>query len=360
MARCHVEEKTDVAVTRVQRKLPGRQGQSSIRRLGRQLAAVQHSYSLAGRLHRGQLGSLLGCMALGMLAVDGVQAKEGGDQYPNGAETWLAGALPPEGHYFINYTGHYGGELHDGSGSKVSGGKVSAWFTAMRYVRMTDKKILGGDYGYQLIVPVADQTLRLGGKSRSRTALGDITINPFILAWHRENLHWAIGLDINLPTGAYDSKDGRRSIGANYWSFEPLLAVTWLSDEGWEASAKFMYNIKTTNKDYRPAPDARKVDYESGDEFHMDYLLGKRFGQWGVGMSGYYLQQTTSDKVDGSTIAASPAWSKGRKGRVFAYGPTLSYTTTSGTLLSAQWNHESKVKNRFGGDKLMLKLITSF
>lgn len=91
----------------------------------------------------------------------------------------------------------------------------------------------------------------------------------------------------------------------------------------------------------------------------MDYLLGKRFGQWGMGLSGYYLKQTTNDKVAGHSIAASPAWSKGRRGQVFSYGPSLSYSTTAGSMLSLQWNHETKVRNRFGGDKLMLKWVTS-
>lgn len=305
--------------------------------------------------------SLLGCVALGLLANSVAQAKEGGDQYPNGAETWMAGAAPPAGNYFVNYTGHYGGKLRDGSGKKVPGAKVGAWFSAQRLIHITDTKILGGDYGWHIIVPVVHQNLRLGGPSKSRNALGDITINPFILAWHRENLHWVVGLDINLPTGAYDSKDARRSVGANYWSFEPLVAVTWMNNDGWEASGKFMYNIKTKNKDFRPDPAAPKMNYKSGQEFHMDYLLGKRFGQWGVGVSGYYLKQTTDDKINGKTIGSDLGpWSSGRKGQVFSYGPTVSYTTQGGVMISGQWNHEAKVRNRFGGDKVMLKLVTAF
>lgn len=309
----------------------------------------------------GRQGTLLaGGIVLGLLASGMAQAKEGGDQYPNGAETWMAGAVPPAGNYFINYTGHYGGKLRDGDGKKVRGAKVSAWFTAQRYIRMTEKKIFGGDYGWHVIVPTVHQKLTMGG-SKSRNALGDITINPFVLAWHREKLHWAFGFDINLPTGAYDSKDARRSVGANYWSFEPILAVTWLDANGWEASGKFMYNIKTRNKDFRPVPGAKKVDYKSGQEFHMDYLLGKHIGQWGIGVSGYYLKQTTNDRVDGRKLGSDMGpWSSGRKGQVFAYGPTVSYSTGGGTMLSAQWNHETKVRNRFGGDKLMLKLVTSF
>lgn len=45
---------------------------------------------------------------------------------------------------------------------------------------------------------------------------------------------------------------------------------------------------------------------------------------------------------------------------MFSYGPTVSYTTKSGMMVSGQWNHESKVRNRFGGDKVMLKLVTAF
>ena len=43
----------------------------------------------------------------------GALAKEGGDQSPNGAGSYLAGALPPAGTYLLNYFGHYGGKLQD-------------------------------------------------------------------------------------------------------------------------------------------------------------------------------------------------------------------------------------------------------
>ena len=42
-----------------------------------------------------KFGKLASAVALATLAIGSVQAKEGGDQYPNGAETWLGGAVPP-------------------------------------------------------------------------------------------------------------------------------------------------------------------------------------------------------------------------------------------------------------------------
>ncbi|AKU12756.1 putative regulatory protein [Azoarcus sp. CIB] len=300
-------------------------------------------------------------VALAMLATGSAVAKEGGDQYPNGVENWLSGAAPPPGNYFLNYVGHYRGELRDGDGDKVPGASVDAWFDALRFIKMTDTKVLGGDWGMHLIVPLVHQEVKLGGDSKTVTGLGDITFNPLIIAWHTKNLHWLVALDLNMPTGKYKSGEPRKSIGANYWSLEPIFAATWLSDDGWEVSGKFMYNIKRKNKDFRLAPGMPKMDYESGDEFHMDYLVGKHFGPWAMGLSGYYLKQTENDKLEGETLPEVPGvWSRGRKGEVFAIGPSVSYTNKSGTTFIAQWQHETEAENRFRGDKAWFKLVVPF
>ncbi|MCK2087439.1 transporter [Thauera aromatica] len=295
------------------------------------------------------------------LAAAGASAKEGGDQYPNGGENWLVGAMPPPGDYFLNYAGYYDGELRDGSGDKVPGASVTAWFDALRYVKVTDKQILGGHWAMHMIVPIVHQKLSLGGGSKTVTGLGDIVFSPLAIAWHAGNWHWVAVLDIYAPTGKYKSGEPRKSIGANYWSIEPVFAVTWLSPQGWEVTGKFMYNFKAENKDFRPAPGAPKMDYDSGDEFHMDFLVGKRFGPWGVGVSGYYVKQTTDDKLDGKSISSALGpWSTGRRGEAFAAGPSVSYTTKTGTQFIAQWQHEIEADNRFRGDKAWFKLVTSF
>ena len=86
--------------------------------------------------------------------------------------------------------------------------------------------------------------------------------------------------------------------------------------------------------------------------------MGKRFGPWGVGVSGYYLKQVESDRLNGDVVMANPGlWSAGRKGRVFAAGPSVTYTTQGGVHFIGQWQHETGVRNRFGGDKYWFKLI---
>ena len=64
-----------------------------------------------------------------ILIVFSISAKEGADQYNLGAPDFMAGALPPVGHYLLTYTGHYSGELRDISGKKVNNVSIDhqAW-----------------------------------------------------------------------------------------------------------------------------------------------------------------------------------------------------------------------------------------
>ena len=283
-----------------------------------------------------------------LAAVTQVHAKEGPDQYPHGAESFMSGALPPPGTYFLNYFGHYNGTLRNNVGSEVKPGgeavEVDAWFDALRFVHVTDAEVLGASVAVQAIVPLVRQSIDiapLGGR-RTVSGLGDISINPFILGWHHQNLHVTAGIDIYLPTGRYDENDPREQIGANYYSVEPVVALTYRTPGGFEASSKFMYNIKGRNRD---------TDYRSGDEFHADFLAGWHQGSWGFGLGGYYVNQTGNDRLDGQTLAAS-------EGRASALGPNIQYIDGKGRQFTFQWQKEFDVENRFSGDKLWLKFVT--
>lgn len=133
-------------------------------------------------------------LALLELAAGNAIAKEGSDQYPNGAENWLAGVAPPPGNYFLNYFGHYGGSLHNGNGDKVPDASLSIWFNAFRLIHINEMRILGGNYGAHIIVPIVHQRMKLGDHD-TVIGLGDITISPFGLNWHLGNWHWVAALD---------------------------------------------------------------------------------------------------------------------------------------------------------------------
>ena len=126
--------------------------------------------------------SSIALLAGGLFLAAGVaQAKEGGDQYPNGIETWYAGALPPPGTYFLNYLGYYGGTLKDGEGDKVKlnakgdTARVDATFDALRLVHITDVKILG--HG-ELTKTLTVSAHRFSATAREKIEAAGGTVSP--------------------------------------------------------------------------------------------------------------------------------------------------------------------------------------
>lgn len=278
--------------------------------------------------------AVLAC-ALSTTMLSPAFAKEGGDQYPNGAEGFMAGALPPPGNYFINYAGYYAGELQDANGDTINGVEVNAVFDAVRYVHVTDKTVLGGSLGFGIILPIVKQEIKTPGGNLNDSGTGDITVHAFVLGWHSPTLHTLAGLDLNLATGS-------DNITADYHSFEPFWGITYLSAEGFEASTKLMYSMHQKNDN---------TNYQSGDEFHMDYTIAKHDGDLAYGIGGYYVKQLEEDSVNGVN--------NGKKGQALAFGPEIKYDRNGASFI-AKWHHETGVKDRFSGDKLWFKYVTGF
>ena len=121
-----------------------------------------------------------------LLASPSVLAKDGPDQFLNGAETFMAGALPPPGNYFINYLGYYEGDYRDNDGNKVPV-EAKATFDALRFIYVSNYKIFGGDWAVHAIVPLVYQKVETPNPAFGNDwvfGLGDIVIDPIIIDWH--------------------------------------------------------------------------------------------------------------------------------------------------------------------------------
>jgi hypothetical protein len=296
------------------------------------------------------------CAAAGMaaalaLATPAAATEGGGGHYPNGAEDFMVGALPPPGTYFINYLSWYSADsFRDDSGDKLFDDfDLDVVANTLRLVHVTDYKFLGANWAVHAFLPLVnvDVSRRIAPpfdrESDSRFGLGDIIIDPFILGWHGKNWHLITGLDIYVPTGAYDKND-LANIGRNYWTFEPVVAFTYLSDGGFEVSAKLMYAFNTENND---------TNYQSGQEFHMDYTLGYHTGPWSLGIGGYYYQQTTDDELNSRTFM------DGFRGRAFAIGPQVKYDYQN-MAFTLKYQAETNVENRPDGNSLWFKFLYAF
>jgi len=272
----------------------------------------------------------------------------GGGAYPNGAEDFMAGAVPPPGTYFINYFQFYSaGDFKDNNKHNAIRGfdlKIAA--NVFRFLHVTNYKILGGFWGAHVFIPLmnvhTETDTPLGNDSKA--GLGDIIIDPFILSWHSKNWHFATGLDIYIPTGRF-SEDDLANTSRHYWTFEPIFAFTYLSDGGFEVSSKFMYDINTKNND---------TDYTSGQEFHFDYTIGKKFRDISVGLGGYFYKQITNDKLKDDKVG-----SDGFKGQVFAFGPQLKYDYKN-LMFTLKYQREIEAKNKPQGGKFWFKFVYAF
>jgi hypothetical protein len=270
----------------------------------------------------------------------------GGGAYPNGCDNFVSGALPPPGTYFLDYATYYTankfrGENGDGL---IPDFKIHAIANVFRFVHVTNHKVLGGNWGMHIAIPIVHLDVTAGGRSQNRTSIGDTIIDPFVFAWHAKNWHWLTGLEVLVPVGSYDTKD-LANIGRNYWTFEPIFAATYLSDSGFEVSVKFLYDINTKNND---------TNYKSGQEFHIDYTVAKKFNNISAGLGGYYYKQISDDEQYGIKVAPD-----GKRGQVFAIGPQVKYDFKK-MFLVATYATEMSVKNRPDGDKFWLKFFYPF
>ena len=293
--------------------------------------------------------SLLLC---GGPSTDHARATEGGGgAYPNGAEDFMVGALPPPGTYFLNYLTYYTASKFKGSNGNDLMPKFDLDVVAnvFRMVHVTKQKILGADWAVHAFLPLVyqdvDMTTPGGPRGEVRWGLGDIIVDPIILGWHWKNFHIIAALDIFVPSGSYD-KGHLANAGRNYWTFEPIFAATFLSDSGIEVSGKFMYDFNLKNSD---------TNYHSGEEFHFDYTVGYHIDkQLTLGLGGYYYLQTTEDRVNGATAPDG-----GFKGKVLAFGPQAKYDYKNMSFI-LKWQHEFGAENKPQGDKLWVKFMYAF
>ena len=272
-------------------------------------------------------------------------ATEGGwGSYPNGAEDFMAGALPPPGTYLLNYFSYYHApRVNDNSGGPAPVDvDVECFADSVRLLHMTKKQVFGANWAMHVLVPFVKVHASTPRGVDSKTGVGDIVVNPFLLGWHFTNWHIAAGIDTIIPVGAYNKND-IANIGRNCWTFEPVFAVTYLNGSGYEVSAKFMYDFNTKNT---------ATNYRSGQEFHFDYTLGKKIDNMNVGIGGYYYKQITDDTLDGDTVHDN-------KGQVFAFGPQFRYGVKN-MAFTVKYQWETWVKNRPQGEQFWFKFMYAF
>jgi len=253
---------------------------------------------------------------VGLLPLSAQATERGLASYPDGAENFFAGALPPPGFYFQYYFLAY--DAPRLRGFKTFGlppeSHAEVIANVLRFIYISKIQIFGASWGAHVILPIIYAGLHLqpAPVSDYQFGMGNISIDPLLLGWHLGDYHVTFGFDIDFP-GSYNRKD-IASPSQNYFTFRPVLGLAWLPKWGFGANIKLMYDFPTKND----SPILAKNEYHSGQAFHFDYCVDYAvLKNLRVGAAGFYYVQTTGDTVDGRNI--------GNHARQFALGPAVKY-----------------------------------
>jgi hypothetical protein len=242
--------------------------------------------------------------------------------YINGVEGIKAATLPPPGYYYRMYTLLYSADtLRDGSGDEANiGFEATALAIANRFIYSSNYSLLGGNYIADIIIPVVYQSVDIGvlGVDDNQFGIGDICIEPFVLAWHGDRYDAAVGAALYAPTGKYDKNDAA-SIGKDFYTVMFTAGATCYFDPEKTIAASVLARYETHTR-------AREADIRPGDDFHFEYCISKTVGAYDVGLAGYCQWQVSDDNGTGASDI---------RDSVFAVGPEFATMIPSLKLLAS-------------------------
>ena len=130
--------------------------------------------------------------------------------------------------------------------------QINVAFTGLSVVMVTNAKILGANYGFQ-IVPVDAMKSRIETNSLDvpgELAISDITVMPVWLGWHKARADFDVAYSFFVPTGKWE-QGGSDNSGLGMWSHDFQFGTTVHLDDkrAWTTSVLATYEIHTHKKD---------------------------------------------------------------------------------------------------------------
>ncbi|MGD9873713.1 MAG: transporter [Kiritimatiellia bacterium] len=301
---------------------------------------------------------LVGMLAVTVLALAGSAFADINNHYVNGVEGIKGGSVPPPGTYLRLYNVYYtADEMMDANGDEINqvplpdgsmadfGFDVEVMAIVPRLIWVSQKTILGGNYAADVIVPFVSTDLQIdaAGIDDDQAGLGDIFVEPMVLAWHGARYDAAVGAGLWIPTG---DADDPAAPGKDMYTTMLTLGGTVYADAArtWSASLLGRYEIHG-EKD--------ETDLTPGDDFHFEWGVAKTIGKFtDVGLSGYCQWQVTEDDGD---------MADDDKDQVFAAGPEVNVFIPQAKMfasLRALW--EFGAEDRSEGQMATLTLTKFF
>jgi len=268
--------------------------------------------------------------------------------YPAGAEGIKGASLPPPGIYARDYNFFYQADhFRDGPAPF----NLLAYVNAPRLIWMTEFKVLGANYGMDVIVPFGYMDYKYKPAppvtiKETYFGVGDIQVEPLLLSWHFTQFDVSAGYAFWAPTG--DFKPSRPGVLAQgFWSHMLTLGGTWYPDEAktWAVSLLNRYEFCHEQQD---------TDVNPGQVYTIEWGLSKSVAKTiDVGFIGYYQQQTTEDNGSHSFSDALD--------RKVGFGPEISmFCPKCGLFASLRYAYEVAARERPEGNLVTLTLTKRF
>ncbi len=260
--------------------------------------------------------------------------------YPAGVEGIKGASLPPPGLYFRDYNVFYAADKFENGPKNFD---IFAYVQAPRLIWMTDKKILGANYGMDVLATFGHTDWDAPGND-SRTEVGDIQIEPILLSWNWQQFDLAAGYAFWAPVGDF-SVSRPSMISKGFWSHQLTLGGTWHLDQ------EKTWALSLLNR-YEFCHEQQNTDIDPGQVYTLEWGFSKTICKGAdVGIVGYYQQQTTADSGN-----AYPG-----KDRVFSVGPEVSaFWSKLGLFTSLRYYYEFEAENRPEGHLVTLTLTKGF
>jgi hypothetical protein len=193
---------------------------------------------------------------------------------------------------------------------------VNAYVLGLVWV--SDFKILGANYSFQIFPAFTDNTLEipiLDLDESVDTGFTDLYFQPVNLGWHRDRADFIAGLGVFAPTGKYEP-GGSDNLGLGMWSFELFAGTTVYLDaaKSWHFATTAFFETHTEKED---------TDIKVGNILTLEGGLGKSFMEGAVNVgAAYYAQWKLSDDDLGLGIELPGGRGLG-KHRAYGVGPEL-------------------------------------
>ncbi|HEU4694513.1 MAG TPA: transporter [Vicinamibacterales bacterium] len=237
-------------------------------------------------------------------------------QHVKGVFGLKAGSQPPPGGYVVApllYIYNTDTVRNRNGGKLPIDADITGALFGAGYTHVTTKKVLGGYYGFGLLLAGANNRIQ-GTEIESNPGAGitDSVLTPATVGWHFKRADAQVQYTIYVPTGRY-TDGAANNTGLGMWGHEIVFGGTsyLTEDRKYHAATAVSFNFQSKKED---------SETKVGNAMNIEGGVGGDFLKGGltVGLSYYWSLKLTGDHIEGLPQLLQPG-----KNRTFGLGPEV-------------------------------------